>query len=71
MIVAETSLGRMTKKKPGKRISKLRKIKMDFLWRLDQRYYPYFDRPILLRDRRLGHQISGRLFWRTSSGPRF
>ena len=61
MIVAETSIGRMTKKS----LSYLWKIWLVFLWRLDQRSDPDPDRAVLLRDRRLGDPVSVRISDRT------
>lgn len=59
MIVAETALGRMTKKSPVGAYESIWKIKMAVLRRLDQCCDPDPDRPVLFCDRRLGHQISG------------
>ena len=53
MIVAETALGRMTRKSPVGAFAAVR--------RLDQRHHPHPHRPLLLGHRRLGHPVSGRL----------
>lgn len=66
MIMAETSLGRMTKKSPVGAYQSL-EIQMALSWRLDQCHYPDPDRSLLLRNRRMGHQISDRLFQRTGA----
>ena len=58
MIVAETTLGRMTQKKSGGSLCFLWKIKMAVFRRLDQCDYSGADRAVLFRYRRLGHQIS-------------
>ena len=67
MIMAETSLGRMTKKSPVGAYQSFWKIQMALSWRLDQCHYPDPDRSLLLRNRRMGHQISDRLFQRTGA----
>ena len=61
MIVAESAIGRMTRKKPGRRFPVVRQIEMAFRRGLDQRHYPDSDRSILLCHRRMGHQISDRI----------
>ena len=66
MIMAETSLGRMTKKSPVGAYQSLENP-MALSWRLDQCHYPDPDRSLLLRNRRMGHQISDRLFQRTGA----
>ena len=48
MIVAESALGRMTRKSPVE-------SGVALLWRLDQCNHSSADRTILFRDRRLGH----------------
>ena len=55
MIVAETAIGRMTKKSPVGAFSSFGKSK----WRLDQCDHSCADRTVLFRNRWLGHQISG------------
>ena len=59
MIVAETSIGRMTGKSPVGAYKSFGNQTGSALRRLDQRHHPDSDRPLLLRHRRLGHQISG------------
>ena len=61
MIMAETTLGRMTRKSPVGAYAFLWKIKMAVFRRLDQCYYSGADRSLLFRYRRLGHQISCRV----------
>ena len=59
MIVAETSIGRMTQKKPGWSLPvPLARSEMAVLWRLDQRDHSNPDRTVLFGHRRLGNQIS-------------
>ena len=64
MIMAETSLGRMTKKSPVGAYQSFGKSKWLSLggW-----INPDPDRSLLLRNRRMGHQISDRLFQRTGA----
>lgn len=59
MIVAETALGRMTKKSPVGAYESFGKSKWLSFGGLDQCCDPDPDRPVLFCDRRLGHQISG------------
>ena len=59
MIVAETSIGRMTGKSPVGAYKSFGNQPGSALRRLDQRDHPDSDRALLLRHRRLGHQISG------------
>ena len=59
MIMAETSLGRMTKKKSGRSICVLWKFTLVFAGRLDQCNHSGFDRAILFGDRWMGFKISG------------
>lgn len=59
MIVAETSIGRMTGKSPVGAYKSFGNQPRSALRRLDQCHHPHSDRPLLLRDRRVGHQISG------------
>lgn len=61
MIVAESAIGRIDTKKPGRRFPVVRQIEMAFRRGLDQRHYPDSDRSILLCHRRMGHQISDRI----------
>ena len=58
MIVAETALGRMTKKSPVGAYESFGKSKW-LSFGGDQCCDPDPDRPVLFCDRRLGHQISG------------
>ncbi len=64
MIIAETSIGRMTGKSPVARFFFLRKIPLAFLRRLVQCHYSYSDCSVLLRYRRLGYQISRGIYQR-------
>ena len=57
MIVAESALGRMTRKSPVSAFQSFGTKKMAFLRRMDQRYYSDPDCPLLLCNRRMGHQI--------------
>ena len=59
MIVAETALGRMTKKSPVGAFGKFGNSKWLFFWGLDQCDHPGSDRAVLFRYRRMGNQISG------------
>mgnify|MGYP000163996133 CR=1 FL=1 len=58
MIVAESAIGRMTRKSPVGAFQSFGKSKWLFRRGLDQRHYPDSDRSILLCHRRMGHQIS-------------
>lgn len=60
MIVAETALGRMTKKSPVGAFAG-RPQGRALLRRLDKRHHPHPYRALLLGHRRLGHPVSGRL----------
>ena len=62
MIMAETSIGRMTKKSPVGAISYLWKIPLALLRWLDKCDYSGFNRAILFRNRRLGNEISGGIY---------
>lgn len=56
MIVAESALGRMTRKSPVGAFKAFgKKAGVALLWRLDQCNHSSADRTILFRDRRLGH----------------
>ena len=57
LIVSETALGRMTKKSPIGAFHAFGK-RLPFHWRLDECDRSHADRAILLRDRRLGAQVS-------------
>lgn len=59
MIMTETSLGRMTKKKSGRSICFLWKITFVLSGRLDQCNHSGFDRAILFGNRWMGFKISG------------
>lgn len=59
MIVAETAIGRMTKKSPVGAFSSFGKSKWLSAGGLDQRDHSCADRTVLFRHRWLGHQISG------------
>ena len=59
MIVAETALGRMTKKSPVGAFGKFGKSKWLSFGGLDQCDHPDSDRAVLFRYRRMGNQISG------------
>ncbi len=62
MIMAETSLGRMTQKSPVGAFHSFGKIRLVFIRRLDQCDHSASDRPLLFRDRRMGHQVSHRIY---------
>lgn len=62
MIMAETSHWTHDQEESGRCICQLWQIQMAVLWRLDQCGDPAFDRSILLGDRWMGDQISGRIF---------
>ena len=65
MIVAETAIGTHDEEEPGRSISALSaKSKWLSFRRLDQRDHSDSDRTVLFRHRRLGHQISGRIYQR-------
>ena len=59
MIVAETSLGRMTGKSPVGAFHTFREVQMAVLRWMDQRYYSYSDRSLLFRHWWMGDQVSG------------
>lgn len=59
MIMAETSLGRMTKKSPVGAFASFWKITFVLSGRLDQCNHSGFDRAILFGDRWMGFKISG------------
>lgn len=61
MIVAESAIGRMTRKSPVGAFQSFGKSKWLSAGGLDQRHYPDSDRSILLCHRRMGHQISDRI----------
>lgn len=61
MIVAETTLGRMTRKSPVGAFGTFRKIQMAVCRGMDQCHYSSTDCSLLFCHRRLGHQISGRV----------
>lgn len=56
MIIAETTLGRMTKEKSSGSFSYFRKDKVCIIFRMDQCHYSHLDRTLLFCNRRLGHQ---------------
>ena len=61
MIVAESALGRMTRKSPVgafRSLAKAEKGRLAQFRRLDQRDHPGTDRSVLFRNRWLGSQIS-------------
>ena len=60
MIVAESAIGRMTRKSRSA-LSSRSANRNAFRRGLDQRHYPDSDRSILLCHRRMGHQISDRI----------
>ena len=64
MIMAETSLGRMTRQKPGEGAicRTLGKSRLAVCRRMDQRHHPDSDRSLLFCYRRMGYQISGGIF---------
>ena len=59
MIVAETSIGRMTGKSPVGAFQVFRQVALAVGGRLAQRRHPDAHRAVLLGHRRLGHQVSG------------
>ena len=67
MIMAETSLGRMTKKSPVGAYQSFGKSKWLSLGGWINAIDPDPDRSLLLRNRRMGHPISDRLFQRTGA----
>ena len=64
MIVAETAIGRMTRKSPVGAFKSFWKEEMAVVWRLDKCCYPRAYSAVLFGYRRLGHQISGGVFQR-------
>ena len=58
MLIAETALGRMTRKESCRCFWKIRKIQMAVLWRMDQCHHPDFDCTLLFCNWWLGYQIS-------------
>ena len=55
MIVAETTIGRMTKKSPVGAYQSFGKVGLDEVRRLDQCCYSDFDCTVLFGDRRMGY----------------
>ena len=69
MIIAETSIGRMTKKSPVGAFQSFGKSGWLSAWRMDQCDHTDPDRSLLFSYRRLGYQISGGICtwkWRSS-----
>ena len=62
MIVAETALGRMTKKSPVGAFGKFWQIRMAVFRWLDQCHYSGTDRALLFCNRRLGNQVPGGIY---------
>ena len=64
MIVAETAIGRMTRKARSEPLRIFRQIEMAVCRRLDQCDHSCADRTVLFCNRWLGHQISGGIYQR-------
>lgn len=61
MIMAETALGRMTRKSPVGAFAAFGKGR----WRMDQRGNSHFDCAVLFGYWRLGYQVSGGVYYRS------
>ena len=68
MIVAETALGRMTKKSPVGAFAAFGKKGRALVRRLDQRHHPHPHRALLLGHWRLGHPVPSGLHCRARQG---
>ncbi len=65
MIMAETALGRMTRKKSGWGLCSFWKGTLACIWRMDQRSNSHFDCAVLFGYWRLGYQVSGGVYYRS------
>ena len=70
MIVAETSIGRMTGKKPGRRLQVFSGTGPRCLRWLDQRHHPDFDCALLIPSSAAGSSSIWRNMWRAESPNR-
>lgn len=62
MIVAETAIGPHVREKPCRSLPLLWKIQVAGIWRMDQCHHPDSDRTVLFGYRRMGYQVSDRIF---------
>lgn len=65
MIMAETALGRMTRKSPVGGLCSFWKGTLACIWRMDQRGNSHFDCAVLFGYWRLGYQVSGGVYYRS------
>ena len=65
MIMAETALGRMTRKSPVGAFAASGKGTLACIWRMDQRGNSHFDCAVLFGYWRLGYQVSGGVYYRS------
>lgn len=68
MIIAETALGRMTRKSPVGAYASFGKSKLAKAGGMDKCDYPNPHSPVLFGNRRLGHKISCRIRHRADTG---